>query len=443
MVKRQAIDPGLGGGPWNSVADTLPEGATEQEWILEGKASRYRLIGEYRPDGQWSAEAAETAPFRTRILVERPAADRFNGFVVVVWNNVSAGFDGMFAGSPTAVMLHDGYAVVGVSAQSLGVHGERGLISSAAERYSTLSHPGDDYSYDIFAQAVRAASGRDGTDAILGDLSVHHVVASGASQSAGRLATMHNAFHQPGLIDAYHLPVYFGNGTVVDATGGEAVVPGGSTNWTMRMLRSGTHGLREDLGVPVFILNSESEAQVFTTNQQADSDHLIIFENAGASHIGSTAGDNRFGLPENRCRGSFAAAQRAVWYHLRRWLEDDIVPPSQPRLEKAADGWLARDEHGNALGGIRWPHVVVPLGTHRAEPPTEGIPDRMGSTTPFDPEKVRRLYGTYEQYEARFADAVSHLVATGVVLAEDADSVRDPLAASLLEGGSHEIPRLP
>jgi hypothetical protein len=428
-MKLQAIDPSLGRGPWGSVADTLPAGATEQEWYLEGEATRYRLIGEYAPDGRWSVEAAETAPYRIRMLVERPPADRFNGTVVVVWNNVSAGFDGMSAGPPVATMLDDGYAVVGVSAQYVGVSGESGLAASDPARYGTLSHPSDDYSYDIFIQAVRGAAGRGDAD-VLGGLRVDRVVVSGASQSAARVATVYNALHPAGLIDAYHLPVYFGSGTVVDSTAGETAFPGVSSNWRMRMLPHGTHGLRSDLAVPAFLLNSESEAQVFTTNQQPDSGCLVIWENAGASHIGSTSGDNRYGLPESRCKGSFAPAQRAVWHHLRGWLEQGTAVPSPPRLERGADGPLARDEHGNAIGGIRWPHVAVPLGTHRAEPPSDGHPDLMGSSTAFDPETVRRLYGTVEQYQKRFAEAVGALVATGVVLPEDAGSVRDPLAAA-------------
>jgi hypothetical protein len=413
------------------VADALPDGAIEQEWLLEGEATRYRLVGDYSIDGRWNVLPGETAPYRTRLLVELPSADRFNGIVVVVWNNVSAGFDGMFAGVPTPTMLEDGYAVVGVSAQHVGVHGDHGLVASDPDRYGALLHPRDNYSFDVFTQAVGAIANRDGADSdVLGGLPVRYVVASGASQSAGRLATLYNALHPPGLIDAYHLPLYFGNGTVVDSTGGQAVLPRPSGNWAMRMLPFGLHRLRDDLDAPVFVLNSESEAQVFTANQQRDSDRLVIWENAGASHIGSTAGDNRFGLPETRCKGSFAPSQRAVWYHLRRWLEDGITPPSQPRMEKAPEGTLARDAHGNAVGGIRWPHVVVPLGVHRAEPPTDGRADLMGSTRAFDPETVHRLYGTREAYQERFAAAVDHLVETGVVLPEDAGSVGDPLAAA-------------
>ena len=425
------IDADVGNGAWGSVADTLPAGATEREWLLDGEATRFRLVGDYRADGKWQVEPEETAAFRTRVLVELPPADQFNGIVVVVWNNVSAGFDGMFAGAPTDVMLRDGYAVAGVSAQYVGVQGDRGLVNADPERYGTLHHPGDDYSYDIFVQATRAISGRGSErNDLLGGLAVRFVVASGASQSAGRLATLHNAFHPAGLVDAYHLPVYFGNGTVVDSTAGEDAIPGGSPNPAMRMLPFGMHGLRDDLGVPVFILNSETEAHLFTANLQPDSDHLVIWENAGASHIGSAAGDNRFGLPETRCRGSFAPSQRAVWHHLRRWLEEGVVPPSQPRLERNPDGTMKRDEHGNALGGIRWPHVVVPLGTHRGDSPPGAPRDLMGSTTPFDADQIRTLYADRGDYDARFAAALEALTRSGVVLPDDAPMVTDTLTGT-------------
>jgi Alpha/beta hydrolase domain len=415
------------------VADLLFSGATEEEWLITGEATRYRPTGSYSFDGRWDVEPLETVSYRTRLLVERPPAERFNGIVVVIWNNVSAGFDGMFAGPPTPAMLEDGYAVVGVSAQYVGVHAEHGLVASNPARYGSLNHPGDDYSYDIFTQAVRSLSATgEASGGVLGGLKAQRVVVSGASQSAARVATLHNSLHPAGLIDAYHLPLYFGNGTFLDTAGGEEAMPLKSPNWPMRMLPYGTHLLREDLDVPVFVLNSETEAQLFTTNEQADSDRLVIWENAGASHIGSTTGDRRFGLPEDRCRGSFAPAQRAVWHHLRCWLETGQVPPSQPRLERAPGGGLVRDQHGNALGGIRWPHVEVPLGTHRAGGLRDGRPDLMGSTDSFEPVTVRDLYRTRDEYERSFSSAVAGLVATEVVLPEDAASVNDPLAESLI-----------
>ena len=80
----------------SSVAEAVEKvGGIEEEWFFEGTASGFRLAGgasEYRADGRWSAESSSQAPFRTRLLVVRPGDPaRFNGTVIVNWNNVSAG----------------------------------------------------------------------------------------------------------------------------------------------------------------------------------------------------------------------------------------------------------------------------------------------------------------------------------------------------------------
>ena len=50
-------------------------------------------------------------PFTTRLLVYRPAdPERFNGTVVVSWNNVTAGYE--LFGAESAEFLEGGYAVV-------------------------------------------------------------------------------------------------------------------------------------------------------------------------------------------------------------------------------------------------------------------------------------------------------------------------------------------
>src|SRR3546814_9816810 len=55
-------------------------------------------------------------------------------------------------------------------------------------RYASLVHPGDSFSYDIYAQAAQAV--RHPQDvAPLGELQVQRVIAAGESQSATRLMT--------------------------------------------------------------------------------------------------------------------------------------------------------------------------------------------------------------------------------------------------------------
>jgi hypothetical protein len=71
-------------------------GYAEAEYLLEGTATRYRLApgAQLTRDGHWKVEPAGTAPFRTRMLVYRPNdGARFNGTVVLTWNNVTAGHD--------------------------------------------------------------------------------------------------------------------------------------------------------------------------------------------------------------------------------------------------------------------------------------------------------------------------------------------------------------
>jgi hypothetical protein len=60
--------------------------------------------------------------FKTRLLVYRPSdAKRFNGTVVVCWNNVTAGYE-LFQGESPEI-LEQGYAYVAASVQRVGVHG--------------------------------------------------------------------------------------------------------------------------------------------------------------------------------------------------------------------------------------------------------------------------------------------------------------------------------
>src|SRR5207302_3070654 len=95
----------------------------------------------------------------TRMIVWRPSdAAAFNGTVVVVWNNVSGGYDIVTAGLTSPELVDGGFAVAAVTTQKVGVHGlpgGQGLAECDPERYAALSITSDDYSYDIFTQAAR------------------------------------------------------------------------------------------------------------------------------------------------------------------------------------------------------------------------------------------------------------------------------------------------
>ena len=139
------------------------------------------------------------AAYKTRLVVMRPVdAAAFNGTVVVLWNNVSAGYEN-FTGGDSPEVFENGYAYVAASVQRVGIHGQpdnpQGLRDWDPERYGSLSIPSDDYSFDIYTQVAesggaRSAPGRPrphGRPA-----TVRRIVAQGASQSAARLASYLN-----------------------------------------------------------------------------------------------------------------------------------------------------------------------------------------------------------------------------------------------------------
>ena len=87
---------------------------------------------------------------------------RGNGTVIIEWLNVTGGLDIPALWMMThRHLVRDGYTWVGVSAQRVGIEGGGmmpglGLRQAAPERYGTLEHPGDAFSFDIFTQVARA-----------------------------------------------------------------------------------------------------------------------------------------------------------------------------------------------------------------------------------------------------------------------------------------------
>ena len=100
-------------------------GYEQSEYFISGTATSYVASNPLPTDGRWSVTANSTAGYETRVVVNRPTnPNRFNGTVVVEWLNVSGGLDD----APDWVTTHnelirDGFAWVGVSAQSVGVGG--------------------------------------------------------------------------------------------------------------------------------------------------------------------------------------------------------------------------------------------------------------------------------------------------------------------------------
>ena len=105
----------------------------------------------------------------------------------------------------------------------------------------------------------------------------------------------------------------------------------------------------------------------------------------------------------------------AAFSHLDAWVRGNGAPPSTPRLQLAGNGRLVRDRHGNAVGGIRYPIVDVPVATYSGE---GGCP-LSGWTKRFDAAKLTTLCPTHEAYIVAFLAAARRAKHAGVLLPFD------------------------
>ncbi len=139
-------------------------GYVEQEYFYSGVANRYQT-----PDGATGKITDGNHKYQTRLLVRRPAdPKKFNGTVIVEWDNVTSGHDlDIDWFQIHDYLIRSGYAWVGVTAQRVGVEA---LKVWNKDRYGSLDVTADGtimndaLSYDIFADVGRAARKPNGAD---------------------------------------------------------------------------------------------------------------------------------------------------------------------------------------------------------------------------------------------------------------------------------------
>ena len=439
--------PVTGGKGWPFAAPPQKvverHGCVVEEFFLEGVAGSYEPAEgtETGPDGKWTVVPGPTAEYKTRIYVVRPAdAAAFNGVVDVNWLNVSAGID---LGAPTEHHMAAGYAWVGVSAQRIGVHGQRSLIGEGhtkglrgidPDRYSSLTHPGDAHSYDIFTQAARTVS-RDrvieGVDP-LGGLQPELLIASGGSQSTMRLGAYLNMCDDvERLFDGYYLLTHWGICSRPPAQHAGESLAGPDEHG----MHGGTSAINDRGRVKVLALCSETETMWNLPVRQPDTDTFRYWEMAGTSHIGAAAGMTFAGDGDAPAVGMSAPQSSAnltpwsyvsdaAFEHLVAWVRDGIAPPTIPYIEATLEGGIARDEVGNALGGIRMPDVEAPTGVIWGDNGGDLWAMMSGRSTPLTDEQLAARYTGPAQYLDEWDAAVDRLHAQGLVLDDAVESVR-------------------
>jgi hypothetical protein len=431
------ITGGKQGKPFNYPdADLAKHGYVAEEFFLDGTASAYELKPgtTQESDGRWQLQKrSDTAAFRTRILVVRPAdAKRFNGTVIVHWQNVTAGYELGTVAEGNEYLR--GYAWVGVSTQKVGIDGfpgpqAAGLKQWDPERYGSLNHPGDDYSYDIFAQAGRAVSAKRDTSKLdpMGKHPVKRIVAAGASQSAGRLRAYINGIHPLDRVFDGFMPY-------IDFARQISFAHVDAPNRANTIVRT-------DLDVPVFVVDSETESEGYIVSRQPNTDKFRFWEVPGASHVNIPRA--LVGHPEKELRPglkigdldspnwlSYRPAFDAAIRHMHVWLTTKQAPPEAPliEVESTTPAKLKRDAKGNALGGIRLPDFAVASAEHRGvgtmKPGGYRLGFLYGFSREFTDAELRALYPDSKAFMHKYDAALDDVVKKGYVLKEDAAPMR-------------------
>jgi hypothetical protein len=429
-----------GSGPFIGAATglTVPNGYVQHEYVASGTATAYTAQGALPTDGQWTFLPDTSAPYRTRILVRRPAdAADFSGTVIIEWLNVSGGVDA----NPDYASLEEeitrrGHAWVGVSAQLIGVVGGpvlvqtpgtqefvgKGLKAIDTPRYGSLEHPGDGYAFDIFTQVARAV--RKG--APLGGAKPRIVLAAGESQSAIALTTYYNGV-QPltRMFDGFFIHSRA-------AVGLPLVAPGKSADLATAIANTPAL-LRGDLDAPIIELQAESDVIGVLNSyavRQPDTDHFRLWEVAGTAHadahlLGEIASTIDCGAPIND--GPMHLVAKAALRALDTWVRTDEAPPTAPWLDVATEGSPAirRDADGIALGGLRTPPVDVPVVVLSgvAGPTPSLLCLLLGSTKPLPEARLSALYPSRATYEERYEGEASRAIDSGYVLEADREAL--------------------
>lgn len=439
----------------------------QEEYFYSGEANAWTNLLPLDENGFWLVAPAERAAYKSRMAVYRPAnPENFNGTVVIEWMNVTAGVDT----ATDWTMLHTellrrGYAWVGISAQQIGIEGGTGPLPTPGLplalklynplRYGSLTHPGDSFSYDIFAQAAQAIRHPTGI-APLGELNVERVIAMGESQSATRLVTFANAFgHRTDLFDGYY--IHSRLGSIRDFGGASAPL---SQSPQAEITTPDVVRIRRDLRKPVMNLQTETDVLPLdaVTSRQRDNPWFRLWEVAGTAHADYytiTQGADDQGdvssaevIVTNRpspflpaCPEPTSSAPqhhfvgKAALFALNRWLADGIRPASAKRLAvNDAGNRFLYDDLGNVLDGVRSPYVDAPIavmsGENASGQNSTDICFLFGKTEFLSDAVLQSLYPDHAAYVVAVSDAARDAVAKGFLLEEDAELIIQAAEAS-------------
>ncbi len=456
-------------------APAVPPGYVEEEFFFSGTGNLYEYtatgIRVVTPCPAAAALGCTDIPYTTRMIVKRPIhREAFSGTVVVEPLNPSANFDiaGIWDRS-REYFVRNGDIFVGWSSKSVIVNT---LKNWNPTRYSSLNWPYlpftpgsnsgvyDGITFDIAAQ-IGALLKANGPGSPLRGYKVKRVYEAGFSQDGGFTFTQAEFFHA-----IERMP---GGGPIYDG-----YIPGGTTgpsNINFGLTAAGAlspndpRRAMQPRDAPVIHVNTETEIYLGLltgglayrrSDSDAPDDRYRLWEVPGGSHVSNDLRDPVIALQLNLaildhispaelepvgCAHQqfidgpsvgvpgvvdpndfpFAYVQNAAFEALTAWIESGTAPPHAAPIEVTTTGTpprpaIARDQYGNARGGVRTPFLDVPTATYvpfdtaAYKTTFSGFCILYGYNVPFDAAQLGSLYRNHGQYVERVVHQSQRLV---------------------------------
>ncbi|GAB89835.1 alpha/beta hydrolase domain-containing protein [Gordonia rhizosphera] len=456
--KLTEITHGIKPRPWTGMPfDPIRFGYTQTEYLISGTA---RAFGR---------QALPPSPYTARMMVYRPRDPaRFSGDVVVEWSNASLQLDL----SPEfswlrAQTMRNGDAYVVVTSQQASACGwflagqpmiRLGDLTVAPctpismkgydpVRYGGMYLPGVAYSFDIFSQAGRALRNAS-VGGPLGGLKPKHLIAIGISQSAMALdnyisfgADDAARIYDGIIIDsdiAQQLPERYRVPTlhIWSEESARSTSPQGPNHRTWSVAGAPHIDTFSWLTTVDGIARNTSSRPLQTAAQTlATERRLSEYGQSGPSGSASCLISSQF-----QRRYVVDAGLSAM----QKWLTTGVAPKPTPPLklnplgQSAADSpvkiatpifvgggpdivrfltapiALAKDGHGNALGGMRLPQIAVPVARYDG-----ALCMLFGTTVALEPAELARLYPTHQVYVDKMLAATQASIADGFLTPYD------------------------
>lgn len=181
------------------------------------------------------------------------------------------------------------------------------------------------------------------------------------------------------------------------------------------------------------VVNLLSEAEVVGTLEEpfgvaddTDAPPFCGYEVPGTFHLWHLGSGGPFDGGEHGAHHndrSWPLLVHALLANLEAWSRDGVPMPRAPRITRdlsTPDG-IARDEHGNARGGVRTAWVDVPSARYL---PRCACSPTVGEMQPFDGARLVALYGSDAGRARAWESAVDAMVRERWLLPEDATALR-------------------